>query len=112
MFQEAAATALDVKMAVPGAKYYLLCEWLDMTPISTATTAIDEVIILRKARRLPSDIRGKFNTVRGRQQNRYEFVTYLQEHPLRADTFKRFLEHIRRLIGNSQENDILERGYF
>lgn len=58
MFQEAAATALDVKTAVPVAKYYLLCEWLDMTPISTATTAIDEVIILRKARRLASDIRG------------------------------------------------------
>lgn len=112
MFQEAAATALDVKTAVPGAKYYLLCEWLDMTPISTATTAIDEVIILRKARRLPSDIRGQFNTVRGRQQNRDMFIAYLQQHPLRADTFKRFLEHIRRLIGNSQENDILERGYF
>ena len=32
MFQEAAATALDVKLAVPGAKYYLLCEWLDMLP--------------------------------------------------------------------------------
>lgn len=30
MFQEAAATALDVKSAVPGANYYLLCEWLDI----------------------------------------------------------------------------------
>ena len=43
MFQEAAATALDVKSVVPRARYYLLCEWLDMTPISTTTTAIDEV---------------------------------------------------------------------
>jgi len=25
MFQEAAATALDVKTAIPGAAYYLLC---------------------------------------------------------------------------------------
>ena len=29
--------------AIPGAKYYLLCEWLDMTPVSASTTAIDEI---------------------------------------------------------------------
>src|SRR5208283_200181 len=54
MFQEACATAHDVKTAVPGAKYYLLCEWLDMTPLSTAPTDIDEALILRKATRLNS----------------------------------------------------------
>ena len=32
MFQEACATAHDVKSAVVGSRYYLLCEWLDMTP--------------------------------------------------------------------------------
>ena len=31
MFQEAVATAHDVKQAVPGAKYYLLCDYLDMS---------------------------------------------------------------------------------
>ncbi|XZO04042.1 MAG: Bpu10I family restriction endonuclease [Microcoleus sp.] len=31
MFQEGAATALYVKSSVPGAKYFLLCEWLDMS---------------------------------------------------------------------------------
>lgn len=36
MFQEACATAHDVKAAVSGAHYYLLCEWLDMAPLSTA----------------------------------------------------------------------------
>ena len=49
MFQEAAATALDIKTAIPGAAYYLLCEWLDMTPISTSTTAVDEIIILTQS---------------------------------------------------------------
>jgi len=112
MFQEAAATALDVKTVVPGAKYYLLCEWLDMTPISTATTAIDEVIILRKARRIPSNVREHFNTVQGRKENRDIFVEYLEKHPLKEESFKRFLDHIRRLVSDSQENDILERGYF
>ena len=48
MFQEACATANDVKSAVSGARYYLLCEWLDMAPLSTAPTDIDEVIILMK----------------------------------------------------------------
>ena len=64
MFQEATATALDTKTVVPGAKYYLLCEWLDMTPISTASTAIDEILILRRAKRLSSSIRRSFCDIR------------------------------------------------
>lgn len=112
MFQEAAATALDVKTAVPGAKYYLLCEWLDMTPISTSTTAIDEIIILRKAKRLSSSIRRRFNTVKGRQENRQTFIDYLNAHPFSVDSLSRFLTHIRDLIESDAENDVLSRGYF
>jgi hypothetical protein len=52
MFQEAAATALDVKSVSPRSRYYLLCDWLDMTPVSTASTAIDEILILRRAKRI------------------------------------------------------------
>ncbi|RIY25701.1 restriction endonuclease, partial [Bifidobacteriaceae bacterium WP021] len=55
MFQEASATAHDVKQAVTGAKYYLLCDYLDMTPISTTTTDIDEILITRKAKRISSN---------------------------------------------------------
>ncbi len=33
MFQEATATAHDIKTSVPGARYFLLCDWLDMTPL-------------------------------------------------------------------------------
>lgn len=112
MFQEAAATALDVKAAVPGASYYLLCEWLDMTPINTSTTAIDEIIILRKAKRLPSNIRAHFNTVAGRQANRRTFIEHLHSHPLSVDTFTRFLHHIRRMTGEDEEDDVLARGFF
>jgi hypothetical protein len=112
MFQEAAATALDVKTTVPGAKYYLLCEWLDMTPISTATTAIDEVIILRKARRLSSDIRSQFSTTEGRRENKDLFANYLHDHPFSVEAFTRFLDHIRKLIDKSAEDDVLNRGYF
>ena len=112
MFQEAAATALDVKAAVPGAKYYLLCEWLDMTPISTRTTAIEEIIILRKAKRLASSIRQRFNTVTGRQQNRETFVEYLSAHPFAVESFARFVSHIRRSFESDSEDNVLSRGYF
>ncbi len=81
MFQEACATAHDTKTAVSGAKYYLLCEWLDMTPLSTAPTDIDEILILRKAKRLSANIRKDFNTSAKRRARRKEYVKYLQEHP-------------------------------
>lgn len=114
MFQEAAATALDIRTAVAGAKYYLLAEWLDMTPISTSTTAIDEIIILRKSRRIPSDMRKEFNTVEGRRRSREYFVNYLDTHPFAPSSFTRFLNHIHRLIAVDplDEEDVLTRGYF
>jgi hypothetical protein len=62
MFQEASATAAELKRSVPGARYILLCEFLDMTPITTKLTSIDEVIVLRKAKRLASNIRAEFST--------------------------------------------------
>lgn len=70
MYQEASATAHDIKLAVTGAKYYLLCDFLDMTPISTAITDIDEILIVRKAKRISSNIRKGFSTYAGRQKNR------------------------------------------
>jgi hypothetical protein len=112
MFQEAAATALDVKFAVPGAKYYLLCEWLDMLPISTSTTAIDEILVLRKAKRISSDVRREFSPVAGRTKNRERFVQHLETNPFSAEVFLRFLDHIRNIVDENLENDVITRGYF
>jgi hypothetical protein len=114
MFQEACATAHDVKTAVPGAKYLLLCEWLDMTPISTAGTDVDEVLILRKARRLGSQVRNAFATRTGRIAKRAEYASYLAAHPFAPDVFERFLSHVRGLLENRDpdEGDALTRGYF
>lgn len=114
MFQEASSTAYDLKLLLPNSRYFLLCEWLDMTPISTAGTAIEEVIVLRKARRLSALIRESFSTAKGREANREKFVSHLTEHPLSPDAFRRFLSHIEVLIGNGDENerDALERGWF
>ncbi len=112
MFQEAAATALDVKTVVPAAKYYLLCEWLDMSPISTSTTAIDEIIVLRKAKRLPSNVRQEYNLYANRKKNRSFYEDYLRKNPFSSDTFMRFLSHIERQLRDDTEEKVLERGYF
>lgn len=114
MFQEGAATALDVKNSVPGAKYFLICEWLDMTPISSSLTAIDEILILRKAKRLSSSIRSQFSTYKGRLQQRDYFINYLDNYPFSPDVFTRFLKQIEKVIGKNELNidDVLNRGYF
>ena len=114
MFQEACATAHDTKSAVVGAKYFLLCEWLDMTPVSTAPTDIEEIILLRKAKRLNSNVRTHYSTAAKRRQRRPEYMAYLTANPFRVDMFRRFLDHIVVLIRNEQpqEQSVLAQGYF
>lgn len=114
MFQEACATARDTKLAAPGARYYLLCEWLDMTPVSTATTDIDEVIILRKAKRLNSNIRQHYSNSASRRQKRNEYCGFLKDHPFTPDVFIRFIGHITSLLADKapEEKDVLQLGYF
>ena len=114
MFQEASATAHDVKLAVTGAKYYLLCDFLDMPPISTTTTDIDEILIVRKAKRISSNIRKSFSTYAGRQLNRKWYTDYLKTNPYAPDMFKRFIEHIIYQMKNEglTEEAVLKMGYF
>ena len=112
MFQEASATAHDIKQAVTGAKYYLLCDYLDMTPISTTT--IDEILILRKAKRISSNIRKEFSTKIGREKWRPWYTEYLMNNPYSVDMFKRFINHIFSQMSNEEliEESVLEVGYF
>ena len=114
MFQEAIATAHDTKSAVTGAKYYLLCEWLDMTPQSTAPTDIDEVLILRKAKRMSSNVRSAFGLSAGRKNGRQTLLDFLNANPFRPEMFLRFVTHISGLLGAEEpvESNVLENGYF
>jgi hypothetical protein len=114
MFQEASATAHDVKSAVAGEKYFLLVEWLDMTPLSTAATDIDEVLILRKAKRLNSNIRSRYYIRENRQRERQSYLDFLNSHPFSPDIFKRFVSHIIKMISNEEpeEESVLKKGYF
>lgn len=114
MFQEAVATAHDTKSAVTGAKYYLLCEWLDMTPQSTAATDIDEVIILRKQKRLSSNVRTAYGSYEGRRKGREAFYNFLVDNPFRPEMFIRFVNHVTETLSLKEETETgaLEQGYF
>lgn len=114
MFQEASATARDLKLALPNSRYLLLAEWLDMTPINTSVTAIEEVIVLRKAKRIGADVRRGFSTVAGRKANRAHVGEYIMQHPLDPKSFERFLFYVDRVLGDrdASEGDILKRGWF
>lgn len=114
MFQEATATAHDVKSALPGSKYFLLCEWLDMTPVSTAPTDIDEVLILRKAKRISSNIRKTFNSYAGRQARMEWYSNFLMSNPFDKEVFHRFIGHIEALLSNEDpaEDSVLTDGFF
>lgn len=115
MFQEASQTAAELKKAVPGSKYILLCEYLDMTPINTKLTSIDEVIVLRKAKRLASNVRAEFSTANGRKHARAKYENFLLNNPLQLECFKRFVWHLNELFPEKEEDSedvVLSRGYF
>jgi hypothetical protein len=115
MFQEAAATARELKGSVGDSVYVLICEWLDMPPIDTRVTEIDEVIILRKARRLGSQVRSSFSSVAGRMAARNKYEAHLDKNPLSVSAFSRVVDKLKVSfpeIVALNETAVLERGYF
>ena len=114
MFQEALATASDLKKIVLGAKYFLICEWLDMQPIDTTVTDIDLVLILRKAKRMSSDIRKHFNKAAGRKKYRDIYLKQMTSNPIDIEVIMRVVTRIRNVIASQSidEKRVLDRGYF
>lgn len=113
MFQIAVTDAHDLKIAMPGARFYVLCEWLDMAPISTLGTDIDEVIVLR-GKRLPSNVRSKYAATGARAADRDWYERFIDEHPVRVAGVFRFVQHLGELFAETDpdEVDVLDRGYF
>ncbi|WP_371480858.1 Bpu10I family restriction endonuclease [Kitasatospora sp. NBC_00315] len=113
MFQEASATSHDLKIAVPAARYYLICEYLDMTPISTAGSDIDEVLILR-GKRLGSHKRKEYSSAGNRVERRGEFKKFLETNPIRYDVIQRFVDHLKEIFEarDPNEDDVVAKGYF
>lgn len=104
MFQECAGTAARLKQGCPIAKYYTLVEYLDMQAENTHLTDIDNVFLLRKAKRLPQNKRGDATEVRAIHQN----------NPILADVVWLFVEEIQKFLQAIwyDPNTSLERGSF
>jgi hypothetical protein len=113
MFQEASATAHDLKIAVPSSRYFLLCEFLDMTPISTSGTDINEVLILR-GKRMSSNIRKDFSSFENRKNSRNSYLEFYDANPVRTEVIQRFVNHLSEVFNDSDpdENDVVVKGYF
>jgi len=113
MFQEANATAHDLKIAAPASRYFLLCEFLDMKPISTAGSDIAEVLILR-GKRINSNLRKDFSSASSRRATRAEYVQFLDQNPVRLDVIQRFVNHLSSVFNevDPDEADVVSKGYF
>jgi hypothetical protein len=114
MFQEAVATSRDLKIAVPSSLYFLVCEFLDMTPISTMATHIDDVLIVRKAKRMSSTARQEYRTAKDRKARRDEYVEFLESAKYHADVFQRMIDKIQAMADDTDPTvgKVLKRGYF
>lgn len=104
MFQEAAGTAARLKQGCPVAKYFLLVEYLDMIPEDCRLTAIDNVFLLRHAKRLPF---GKRNVLE-------EVERLHKSHPIDPEVVWLFVQEIQNFIGTAwyDPDHVLERGTF
>ena len=104
MFQECAGTAARLKQGCPISKYYTLVEYLDMQPEDTRLTNIDNVFLLRKAKRLPYEKRSVFEEVQAQHR----------DYPISFDVMKNFVEEIQKFIDATWYNpsEALNRGSF
>jgi hypothetical protein len=104
MFQEAAGTAGRLKQGCPVAAYYLLVEYLDMTPEDCRLTAIDNVFLLRRAKRLPFEKRDNVEAVLNQRRS----------NPLDPEVVLKFVEALSHFV-NAQwydPDEALRRGSF
>lgn len=104
MFQEASGTATRLKHGCPMAKYFVIAEFLDMTPEDVRLTDIDNVFLLRGVRRLSPAQRGDAEAI----------AECHTRHPVRGDVLWRFVEEMQALVDAVwyDPSSVLQRGAF
>jgi hypothetical protein len=104
MFQECAGTASRLKQGCPTSKYYALIEYLDMQPEDTRLTDIDNVFLLRKAKRLPFEKRSILSEVKAQHR----------DYPISAEVVGLFVNEIQKFIQATWYNpdEALRKGSF
>jgi hypothetical protein len=114
MFQEAVATSRDLKIAEPLSLYFLVCEFLDMTPVSITSTQIDDVLIVRKAKRMSSNVRQEYRSAEARRKYRQAYVDFLESSKYYADVFQRMIDKIQSMLDETDPSTdkVLKQGHF
>jgi hypothetical protein len=104
MFQECAGTAARLKHGCPVAKYYALVEYLDMQPEESRLTEIDNVFLIRKAKRLPFEKRRIPSEIRAQHK----------DFPISSDVIWNFTQEIQKFVDATwyDPNEALQRGSF
>lgn len=104
MFQEAAGTASRLKQGCPMSRYYLLVEYLDMEPEDCRLTAIDNVFLIRHAKRLPFGKRTEYVEVKKQHQ----------ENPIDPEVIWKFISELQYFVKSVwyDPEKALERGSF
>lgn len=104
MFQECAGTASRLKQGCPISKYYGLVEYLDMQPEDVRLTDIDNIFLLRKAKRLPFEKRSILSKVKAQHR----------DFPISADVMQLFVNEIQHFVNATwyDPDEALLRGSF
>ncbi len=104
MFQEAAGTATRLKQGCPNSKYYVLVEYLDMTPEDCRLTDVDNVFLLRHAKRLPFEKRSSYEEIKKQHIN----------NPIDPEVVYRFVQEMQVFLSSIwyDPDAVLTRGSF
>lgn len=104
MFQECSGTASRLKQGCPTSKYYALIEYLDMQPEDVRLTDIDNVFLLRKAKRLPFGKRNDYDEVKSQHE----------DYPISDEVIAKFVGEMQSFIDAVwfDPDEALSRGSF
>jgi len=86
----------------------------DMTPVSITPTHIDDVLIVRKAKLMSSNLRQEYQSAKERKAHRKEHVEFLESAKYYPDVFQRMIDKIQRVIdaADPEVDAVLKKGYF
>lgn len=104
MYREQIGTAGQLKQLVPFSRYYVVADFLDMTPQNVKRTELDNVFVFRKAKRLPSGKRNEPDILR----------EHLQNNPMDKDIVWEYVSELKEFLGEQWYNPdrALDRGSF
>jgi hypothetical protein len=98
----------------PSLLYFLVSDFLDMTPVSITSTQIDHVLIVIKSRRITSNVRQEYRTPETRKLYRQEYADFIDASKYYPDVFQRMINKTQTFIDDTAPGveQVLKRGHF